>query len=295
MMQQIQNTTDMLVDSISSLLSLDRDGFYEQLYGGWELALATIAVTTILELYSFKDTVLEGVWKQPNGKRLYIQAVQLNVVNHIVLGVPIYMLAVLFCRREDDVDDVDTRNEDEESISVSSSTLAIGRLSRVLSLALEVTYIMLAHSIQYYWIHKSFHQYPALYKKFHRFHHRFNVFVPPVAANAVTVGEYFIAYVAPFAVATLLGRTSLVSLRIAVSIISFFNLLVHTPKFESTIDRAWPWSWWVATNDHLNHHRKLNCHYASPTFNIDTILDDSAAAAAASAVNKLSFLVATHD
>ena len=121
MIQLIQTITDRLVDSISSLLSLDRDGFYEQLYGGWELALWTLAVTAILEVYSFQDTVLDGVWKQPNGKHLYIQAIQLNVFNHIVLGIPVYMLAVLFCRREDDVDNVDsTGKEDEESTSPSS-------------------------------------------------------------------------------------------------------------------------------------------------------------------------------
>ena len=32
----------------------------------------------------------------------------------------------------------------------------------------------------------------------HRFHHKFNVVVVPVTANAVSLAEYAIAYMAPF-------------------------------------------------------------------------------------------------
>jgi hypothetical protein len=48
------------------------------------------------------------------------------------------------------------------------------------------------------------------------------------------------------------------------------NIVVHTPKLEAWSERWVPF-FWVSTADHLNHHRKLQVHYASPCFNIDNI------------------------
>lgn len=272
----------MTVESILNSLVLqfdDEKELYRRCYGGMELAILTLAITTILELYSI-DTV-KLVLKQPNGYQLYCTAIMYNVLNHVVFGVPTYIIAVSFC-------------SSSSSSSITDQELSSLSLSSILKLICEVTYILMAHSIQYYCIHRTFHEYPVLYKTFHRFHHRFNVYVPPSSANAVTVGEYLVAYVIPFAVATLVGRPTVTALRIAICIQNLFNLIVHTPKFEQSISiindhedisnnktmtnttltrrRGLLSSFWVTTNDHLNHHRKLQCHYASPTFNIDNIL-----------------------
>mmetsp|Transcript_27043 Transcript_27043/g.47758 ORF Transcript_27043/g.47758 Transcript_27043/m.47758 type:complete len:200 (+) Transcript_27043:53-652(+) len=156
------------------------------------------------------DTVRQ-VLKQPSGTELYVTSIAYNLINHFVLGVPAYMLCALFFCSEDP----------------DSTTLTwIGLVTQVL-------FVLVAQSLQYYFIHKTFHESPKLYQTFHRFHHRFSIYVPPSAANAVTCGEYFLAYVAPFGVAALIGRTSVSALRLAVMITSVLNVLVHMPRIES--------------------------------------------------------------
>lgn len=73
------------------------------------------------------------------------------------------------------------------------------------------------------------------------------------------------AYVLPFAVAAALVHPTESELRVAVSIISAFNLLEHTPALEGM---PWP-RWLVSPSQHLEHHRKLTVHYAAPVFNMD--------------------------
>lgn len=214
-------------------------------YGGLELALQTVLATVVLEVISL-DTV-RALWKHPKGVELYKTAILYNIINHFVLGVPTYMLAALyFCPKED--------------MPISGGRLII-----------EVTFVLMVHSVQYYAIHRTFHESKTLYQAFHRFHHRFNTHVPPSSANAVTMGEYVVAYVVPFAVAAFIGQISISALRLAITITSMLNLIVHTPRLEVWSER-WIPSFWVSTNDHLNHHRKLDAHYASPTWNIDNIL-----------------------
>jgi sterol desaturase/sphingolipid hydroxylase (fatty acid hydroxylase superfamily) len=221
-------------------------------YGGLELSLLTLLATVVFEVISL-DTV-RAVRKQPNGVELYRTAIVYNIVNHIVLGIPTYVLAALYiCPPPTD------------GVPPSSG----------MRLIMEIMFIMLVHSIQYYFVHKMFHEHPTLYKAFHRLHHRFHTHVPPSAANTVTTGEYLVGYALPFAVASLLGkftvRTSMTAFRLAITIISMLNLMVHTPKLEEW-SRRWIPHFWVSTTGHLNHHRKLEAQYASPTFNIDNIL-----------------------
>lgn len=218
--------------------------------GGFEMSTSAVLVTLVLELCSL-DTVRQ-VWKQPNGQELYVTSILYNIVNHYVLGVPTYMVAVVYFSSKE--------NED------NSSTM-----KALISYLWQVFFILAAHSIQYYYIHKMFHESPTLYRRFHRFHHRFNTHVPPSAANAVTIGEYAFAYVLPFATAALLGRVTVPALRCAIFITIVLNTMVHTPKLEAWSER-WIPDFWVSTADHLNHHRKLHVHYASPLFNIDNIL-----------------------
>ena len=64
--------------------------------------------------------------------------------------------------------------------------------------AFHVATAFVVHSLCYYTVHRAMHT-PALYWC-HRFHHRFNRHITPVAANAVTPVEYTIAYAVPFIV-----------------------------------------------------------------------------------------------
>jgi hypothetical protein len=61
------------------------------------------------------------------------------------------------------------------------------------------------------------------------------------------------------------------SLFVGVGIISFNNLLIHTPSIADLSARLVPW-WGVSTADHLEHHKRLTTHYAAPTVSIDRLL-----------------------
>jgi sterol desaturase/sphingolipid hydroxylase (fatty acid hydroxylase superfamily) len=233
---------------------LDWKVVHHHAMGGVELSTLTVLFTIVSELCSL-DTV-RHVWKQPNGKGLYMKAIVYNLSNHYVLGVPTYVIAAMFCCAKKE-----TAKENGD-LAFAYATLFF---------LWQVLFVLIAQSLQYYYVHKVFHGSPKLYSMFHRFHHRFNTHVPPVAANAVTAGEYALAYVIPFGNAALVGRIHIPALRAAIVVTSLLNILVHTPKLESWSGQ-WVPSLWVSTLDHLNHHRKLQVHYASPCFNIDNIL-----------------------
>jgi sterol desaturase/sphingolipid hydroxylase (fatty acid hydroxylase superfamily) len=247
----------MYLPNILQQQQLDWDEVRNHAIGGVEMAMSAVVVTLILELWSLES--VRQVWKQPNGKELYSTSIIYNLVNHFLLGIPTYIIAVMYlCTKND---------KDEEENDLTTIELVTARMSFVI----QVLFILAAHSLQYYYVHKAFHESPILYRTFHRFHHRFNTHVPPSAANAVTIGEYLLAYVLPFANAALLGHVTVSSLRCAIFITIVLNAVVHTPKLEAWSERRIPF-FWVSTSDHLNHHRKLLVHYASPLFNVDNIL-----------------------
>ena len=124
------------------------------------------------------------------------------------------------------------------------------------------------HAVLYYQLHKTFHSSATLYK-YHRFHHRFKEHTPPMAANAVSLVEYTVAYILPFAFAALVIRPTRLEFRVAITVLSVCNLLVHTPALEKLPGPAF----WVMPSDHQAHHRLVNVHFASPTINIDWILE----------------------
>lgn len=223
----------MAASFLSNLLNWD------YAYEGLELSILTFVVTIGLELWSF-DTV-QKVLDQPGaGPSLYAAGVAANIRNHFVFGWPVYMCAAIFCRPDEELSQ-------------------LGRMGCI-------SVILFVHSMLFYSAHRAFHSYPTLYRH-HRFHHRFNVNVPPMAANSVSPVEYIVAYILPFTAAIPLVRPDRFSLRMSVAIVSFTNLFIHTPKLND-ISKRLP-SWLVSTDDHLEHHRRLNTKYAAPTFNID--------------------------
>jgi sterol desaturase/sphingolipid hydroxylase (fatty acid hydroxylase superfamily) len=211
---------------------------------GLELTIGTFLLTLVLEAWSF-DTVKKVLDQPGAGISLYKAAIMANLVNHFVFGWTIYLsAATLFCR-------------DTEEVTSSD---------RIIS----VITILFVQSIIFYIAHRAFHSNPNWYRH-HRFHHRFNTFVVPMAANAVSVVEYCFAYILPFAVAMPFVRPDTVSLRLSVGIVSISNLMIHTPKLGEISEKFMP-EFFVSTNDHLEHHKKLHCKYAAPTFNIDYLL-----------------------
>jgi sterol desaturase/sphingolipid hydroxylase (fatty acid hydroxylase superfamily) len=212
---------------------------------GLELATVTILLTAVLEVASLPSA--RGVWKQSGGPALYRKSLFFNFRNHYLYGVPVTAVAyTCFCLGDDDVE------------------------FTWLRFAVKTWAVVLFHAVAYYQVHKLFHTSAQLYQ-FHKFHHRYNAHVPPVSANAVETVEYLVAYVIPFAAAALVVRPTTSELKLAVAVISVFNLLVHTPRLEAAAAKLCP-PWWVSTADHMEHHRRLTVHYASPTLNIDWIV-----------------------
>lgn len=214
---------------------------------GFELSFWTFALTLVLEAWNI-DTVQKVLKQKGAGTALYSAAVMANIRNHFLLGAPIYTIAAyMFCW--DDNDDKQLTSSD--------------RLTSVAS-------ILFVQSVCFYAAHRAFHSNPAWYKH-HRFHHRFNTFVPPMAANAVSPVEYIFAYILPFTLILPVLPVDTCSLRIVVAIVSVSNLMIHTPKLSAVSERFMP-EWLVSTEDHLEHHRKLNTKYAAPTFNVDYLV-----------------------
>lgn len=215
-------------------------------YSGLEVAVGTLLLTFVLELWSLPT--VKNVLKQTDGAALYQTALWYNLRNHILLGIPTYAAAAAFlCAPE-------------------KTTHHHHPVMRTL---LHVFAVVLLQNLVYYQVHKTFHSIPELYQ-YHRFHHRFNVHTPPSAANAVTVVEYMVAYVLPFGgIAALVGATECET-KLAVVLLSVLNLLVHTPR----LDRV-PWypAFLVSPHQHMDHHRKVTVHYASPFFNVDWLVE----------------------
>ena len=208
------------------------DDYVVAFHHGLRMALATILLTFVLEVVSLR-TVRDLLTKQTNGARLYRKALAANLLNHLVLGVPIYVASeTLFCRNEDD--------------DGAPSSLAWS-LFRVLV-------ILVVHSVGYYYAHRTMHTRPGWYK-FHAFHHRFKEFIPPSSANAVGPVEYILAYIVPFFLGTVLVRPYSAELQAGVSIVSACNLLVHTPAMEAA--------------GRKRHHNVLTTNYSAPTWNLD--------------------------
>jgi len=245
----------------------------------YTVVFESLILIVILELYSW-ETVQQLWKKQSSGKELYVKALFLNFFNLYAIAIPAQIVAGLLLTSNNA-----TPSDDDGSL------MMLGQ--RLLRSVVEIVYLWTIHCIGYYYIHKSFHESPKLYK-YHKFHHRFNTYVTPVSANAVEAVEYVLAYLLPFVIALVLWpfpqKINRNNFGIATRIISVLNLLVHTPKLdgkymghhndhenETTEEHAGgsltSWTWWfVSTEDHLDHHRKLKVHYASPTINIDNIV-----------------------
>jgi hypothetical protein len=214
---------------------------WDHIAEGIELSFWTVVITVILEVWSF-ETVMKVLEQKGAGIKLYSAAIMANLRNHFIFGVPIYVVAVEnFCRSD-------------KNVSIGDQIACVAT-------------ILFVQSVCFYTAHRLFHTYPTLYRH-HRFHHRFNVHVPPMAANAVSPVEYIFAYIVPFVVAMPLCKPDTTSFRLSVAIVSLTNILIHTPKLAELSEKLVP-EWLVTTEDHLEHHRKLNTKYAAPTFNID--------------------------
>jgi len=207
---------------------------------GATLSLATLLMTAVLELTAIPT--VRGLCKQAGGSRLYLKGLAMNVINLAYGAVAYSFLVPIVC---------------------SPIDWEYGERVR------GVIMLLTTHAIIYWAAHKAMHT-RALYWM-HRFHHRFNKHVPPSSANAVSIFEFIVAYSAPFLAGALLFGCDRATLQVAVAIQYLLSALVHTPWMQHLSKQFLPW-FIVSTHDHMEHHRLLNKHYASPTWNVDRIL-----------------------
>ena len=211
---------------------------------GLKMSLLTLGLTVVLELASV-PTVRKMVELRQPGAAAYLQGLACNLLNNGILGPMTYEF-------------------------VTSSPLSYSaKPYRPWGQAAMTIGIVFGHAIFYYCAHRCMH-YRSMFWA-HRFHHRFNTYVAPSTANAVSLAEYTIAYMIPFVIGCLALRPDRLSLFVAVGIVSLNNLLIHMPLLHDLSERVVPYLG-VSTAMHLEHHKRLTTHFAAPTVSIDRLL-----------------------
>jgi sterol desaturase/sphingolipid hydroxylase (fatty acid hydroxylase superfamily) len=134
----------------------------------------------------------------------------------------------------------------------------------------RIVVFVVLQNLLFYLAHRAMHSTPYLYW-IHKYHHRYNTYVTPSSANAVSPMEFLLAYIVPPALVLLVVQPSPFENKVAMNIIAHCSTLVHTPGLENWCARNLP-SWWVGPDDHIEHHRRLTKNYAAPCLNLDYLL-----------------------
>ena len=132
----------------------------------------------------------------------------------------------------------------------------------------ETFELVFIHSLGYYTSHKLMHR-SDLFRKYHNFHHQFNETLIPSIGNAVSSSEFTFAYMTPFVLGALVVDPNINSYNFAIFIVSFMNLVIHTPELSNVNYNKF----FVSPKTHLNHHQGKNIvsTYSAPTFNLEYI------------------------
>lgn len=130
-----------------------------------------------------------------------------------------------------------------------------------------LTKILLLQNVLYYIIHYLMHK-PLLYY-IHNFHHKFDNILLPSLGNAVSKEEFIIAYMSPFNLGAYLFNPNEITYVLSISIIAILNMIIHTQELNHV---KWI-KYFVSPNQHIEHHRLKNKHYAAPLINIDYCLE----------------------
>ena len=191
------------------------------------------------------STVKSILTKTRGGVELYATAWLYNVINHLCLAPVVYLVGI-------------------KAFATAAPYSLAARI------AYAITGIGI-HGIGYYCTHRAMHT-KALWWA-HKYHHRFNAFICPIAASAVTQTEYLFAYMIPFIIAGVaLNPMPMDTIAISALVIGHVNNLIHTPWMEELSEKVVPW-FGVSTADHFAHHRELTANYAAPTINIDRLVE----------------------
>eukprot|EP00978_Attheya_sp_CCMP212_P022963 scaffold69486_cov57-Attheya_sp.AAC.1 len=220
---------------------------------GLLLGFLAIKFVLLLILESYCANEVRVLLGRKGGKSLYLAAIWANFRNDVLIGAPMYHVAITYICTQGPL----TRAEQARSV--------LG--------------ILVVEGLLFFSIHRAFHKVRGLWWM-HRFHHKFNDVVLPSSANAVSIAEFVFAYMIPILIGATIMNADIYSTLCATYIIQISNLFIHTPFLEG----HWPSSkqnksfaaWvFVGTSDHLHHHRHMTAHYSAPVFHFDRILDGS--------------------
>tara|TARA_B100001093_G_C26664307_1_gene943303 strand:- start:129 stop:779 length:651 start_codon:yes stop_codon:yes gene_type:complete len=204
---------------------------YVDCLNGLHLGFGTLTLTILLEITNL-STVKKIINHQ--GKSVYITACINTTVNSLIYGPLVY-------------------NYIKDDSKIHKFSL------------ININNILIIHSIGYWCAHKLMH---TKYLYFiHKFHHTFSIYVTPVIAMAVSIYEYFFAYMTPFVIGSYIIKPSNIELITAASIVSVCNLIIHNPNLEY-LGTYYP-DWLVSPEKHLKHHSLKNKHIAASTYDID--------------------------
>ena len=181
---------------------------------------------------SVLGTALDRETKKLPPSELVIEAFNLSLINLLVIGPLVHQYALRWTKPR-----------------------------RCIRKIFDIFAIITIHSGLYTFAHRCMHRVACL-RGIHRDHHKFTDMVIPSAANAVSLQEFLLAYMLPFCVSVLVLTPDKVSFNVAVGIVSFFNMLVHSPHLQNS---EWP-SCLVSPGEHQDHHSRRSPHYSAPTW-----------------------------
>lgn len=209
---------------------------YLYLFDGLDMSLLTIFVACIMDYTLGLDAIM---YYLKNENELYQKCYKAVYFNLLVLS-PIYFWIAK-----------------QTLLDLNSNNITI----------IQWGPIVLIHHLGYYVMHLSMHKIPQI-KHWHNFHHQYKDPIFPSVGNAVSKEEFTFAYVLPFLVAAKMLHPNVNNFKVAIGIISLFNLIIHTDSLKY-IEYS---KYMVSPFQHTEHHRicyKENETYSAPIINID--------------------------
>lgn len=208
--------------------------------GGFELGIATFSTGILMDNTISKSSLLK---LKTDTKELYTSGMKTSFNNLLILG-PIFYFGV-----------------DNNLISDHVSNVNF----------FETINIVFIHSLGYYCSHRLMHR-SDLFRKYHNYHHKFNETLIPSIGNSVSISEFTFAYMTPFVFGALITNPNINSFNLAIAIVSFMNLIIHTPELS---EKEWS-NYFVSPKTHLNHHqgKNKNSTYSAPTLNLEYIYNE---------------------
>lgn len=204
---------------------------------GLQLGGITMLISSILDnTISSKETT--DLIKSDSD--LYIQGLQSNYINLLIIGPLYYIIVYNFFL-----------DHTKDGFYV-----------------IDYIQIVFIHNILYYLAHFMMHKVSFL-KFMHEFHHLFRKTIPSTG-NAVSMSEFNFAYVIPFVIACLKVIPNNITLKMSVGTISLLNTFIHTPNFEYLMY----YPVFVSPSNHIKHHENRSGTYAAPLLNIDYLIKE---------------------